>query len=34
MVDLDIVAIAAVVRSCPLVDGLHSGREGRILTTR
>lgn len=29
-VDLDITAIAAVVRSCPLVAGLHSGRNGRI----
>jgi hypothetical protein len=31
-VDLDAAAIAAVVRSCALVDGLHSGRHGRIVT--
>lgn len=28
--DLDVRIIAAVVRSCPLVDGLHSGLHGRI----
>jgi hypothetical protein len=27
---LDVAAIAALVRSCPLVAGLHSGRHGRI----
>lgn len=29
-VDIDVRTIAAVVRSCPLVDGLHSGLHGRI----
>lgn len=30
---LDVVAIAALVRSCPLVDGLHGGSHGRIVTS-
>lgn len=31
-VDLDVSAIAGLVRSCPLVEGLHSGMHGRIAT--